>query len=49
MKAFIFTMLTIMATAAYANCTVQTFTGPNGMQVCTTCCYPNAGCTTTCM
>ena len=48
MKAAIFTMLTIIATAAYANCTTQTFIGPNGMQVCNTCCY-NGTCTTTCM
>lgn len=34
---------------AFANCTTQTFIGPNGMQVCTTCCFAGAGCTTTCM
>lgn len=33
---------------AFANCNTQTFIGPNGMQVCTTCCY-NGSCTTTCM
>lgn len=46
--AFIAAAFASAAPMAFANCTVQTFTGPNGLQVCNTCCY-NGTCTTTCM
>lgn len=34
-------------TAAWASCTTQTVSTPNGMQTCTTCCQGN-NCSTTC-
>lgn len=52
MKKIIYAIVAIAfaaaAPSAFANCTTQTFIGPNGMQVCTTCCSAGT-CTTTCM
>ena len=48
MKALIGAVLLAVAGVAYANCTTNLITYPNGKMVsCTTCCY-NGNCTTNC-
>ena len=38
-----------LMTAAYASCMTQTVYTPDGnMRICTTCCYGEGNCTTTC-
>lgn len=39
----------LFATAAWAACSTHTIIGPNGgILICSTCCYGNGNCTTTC-
>lgn len=43
-------MAGLFATAAYASCRTHTIvTGSGQMITCTTCCYGNGNCTTTCI
>ena len=52
MKTFLLVLailLALLVTEAWASCTTAYITLPSGrMMICTTCCYPAFGCTTTC-
>jgi hypothetical protein len=55
MKKIAFNLMAMMmalgfSTASYASCRTSTIMLPNGtMMICTTCCYGNGNCTTTCV